>query len=80
MKEPDQEKQSQSRQVLKMLQQKIGNVELTVHAMMNVLEQEGLMDQERINEEAQKIVGEMQDISEEEIQKEIEERINDKDL
>ena len=71
------QQQNQSQQVLKLLQQKIGNLELTVHAMMNVLEKEDLLDQERINEEAQSIVEEMQNISEEDVQQEIEERVQD---
>lgn len=50
-----------SQDILKMLQQKIGNVELTVHAMMAVLEEENLLDQDRINDKAQEIVEEMQE-------------------
>jgi len=72
-----QQQQNQSQQVLKLLQQKIGNLELTVHAMMNVLEKEDLLDQERINEEAQSIVEEMQNISEEDVQQEVEERVQE---
>lgn len=69
--------QMESMDILKMLQQKIGNLELTVHALMNVLEKEDLLTQERINEEAQEIVEEMQDISEEEIEEEVKERIQE---
>jgi len=69
--------QMDSTDILKMLQQKIGNLELTVHALMNVLEKEELLDQERINEEAQEIVEEMQNISEDEIQEEVEQRVQE---
>jgi len=48
------------RQLMQMMQQKIGNLELTVHALMQVLEEEDLLTQERINEQAQEIVKEMQ--------------------
>ena len=75
--QPQNNDQMQSQQILKLLQQKIGNLELTVHAMMNVLEKEELLDQERINEEAQSIVEEMQNISEEDVQQEVEERIKE---
>ena len=69
--------QMDSQDILKMLQQKIGNLELTVHALMNVLEKEDMLDQERINEEAQEIVEEMQDISEEDIEEEVEQRVQE---
>jgi len=73
----DQQPQMDSQDILKMLQQKIGNLELTVHALLNVMEKEDILDQERINEEAQEIVKEMQDISEEEIQEEVEQRVQE---
>jgi len=62
-----------------MLQQKIENLALTNHAMMSILEKEGLLDQERINEEAQEIVEEMRNLSEADVEKEINERINTED-
>lgn len=69
------EPQMDSQDILQMLQQKIGNLELTVHAMMNVLE----VDQDELNKEAQNIVQEMQDISQDEIEEEIQERVNQDD-
>ena len=67
-----QQDQMESKDILKMLQQKIGNLELTVHAMMNVID----VDQGEINEEAEKIVEEMKNISNnEEAQKEVRERV-----
>jgi len=77
MKQPDQQMDSQD--ILQMLQQKIGNLELTIHAMMSVLEKEDVLDQERINEEAQEIVEEMRNLSEADVEKEINERINTED-
>jgi len=68
-----------SQDILQMLQQKIGNLELTIHAMMSVLEKEDVLDQERINEEAQEIVEEMRNLSEADVEKEINERINTED-
>lgn len=48
-------------QAMQMLQQKLGNLELTVHALLAVLEEEGVVDQDTINEKAQDIVDEMQE-------------------
>lgn len=49
-----------SKDVLQMLQQKIGNVELTLHALIRALETEDLLGEDRVTEEAQEIVKEMQ--------------------
>lgn len=46
--------------MMQMMQQKLGNLELTVHALLSVLQEEDIVDQDRINEEAQSIVEEMQ--------------------
>jgi|APHM01.1.fsa_nt_gi hypothetical protein len=46
--------------VLQMLQQKIGNLELTVHSMMEVLDEEGILDETDVTLQAQEIVKEMQ--------------------
>lgn len=57
----DQEPQPQGpEQILQMLQQKIGNVELTLHALIRVLDKEDLLEQEDVNDEAAEIVEEMQ--------------------
>jgi len=61
-------------QILQMLQQKIGNVELTLHALIRVLDNEDMLDEEQIHDEAEEIVKEMQeqmpdvDLKQEEIQ------------
>jgi len=47
-------------QFMQIMQQKLGNLELTVQALMSVLQEEGIVDQEDINETAQEIVEEMQ--------------------
>ncbi len=52
--------QMNSQQVMQMFQQKLGNLELTVHALLAVLEEEDMIDQDTINEKAQEIVEEMQ--------------------
>lgn len=70
-----QQEQPDMKNILQMLQKKIGNLELTVHAMMNVLEKEDLMNQDRINEEAEEIVKKMQEIPDEDVEKEVEERL-----
>jgi hypothetical protein len=50
-----------AQQAMQMMQQKLGNVELTVHALLSVLDEKDVIDQEEVNEEAQSIVEEMQD-------------------
>lgn len=53
--------QPNAQQMMQMMQQKVGNLELTVHALLAVLQEEDIVDQERINEKAQDIVEEMQE-------------------
>lgn len=57
----DQPQQMDAQQAMQMMQQKLGNVELTVHALLSVLDENGVIDQEEVNEEAQNIVEEMQE-------------------
>ena len=47
-------------QFMQIMQQKLGNLELTVQALMSVLQENDVVDQEEINETAQEIVEEMQ--------------------
>lgn len=55
--------------VVQLLQQKIGNLELTVHAMMQVLEEQDMLNQKEVNEQAQEIVADMQqEIEKEELE------------
>ena len=56
----DQPQQMDAQQAMQMMQQKLGNVELTVHALLSVLDEKDIIDQEEVNEEAQSIVEEMQ--------------------
>lgn len=48
-------------QMLQVFQQKIGNMELTLNALIGVLVEEDLIDQDRLNEKAQEIVEEIQE-------------------
>ena len=48
-------------QFMQIMQQKLGNLELTVQALMSVLQEQGVVDEEEINETAQEIVEEMQE-------------------
>lgn len=56
----EQPQQMDAQQIMQVMQQKLGNVEITVHALLSVLQEEGIVDQEEINEKAQEIVEEMQ--------------------
>jgi hypothetical protein len=56
----DQPQEMNAQQAMQMMQQKLGNVELTVHALLSVLDEKDVIDQEEVNEEAQSIVEEMQ--------------------
>ncbi len=51
--------QPSQQQVMQMFQQKIGNLELTINALITALTEEGVVDEDQINEKAQEI---MQDI------------------
>ena len=57
----DQPQQMDAQQMMQMMQQKLGNVEITTHALLSVLQEKDIVDQEEINEEAQAIVEEMQE-------------------
>jgi len=57
----DKKEPMQAQDMMKMFQQKIGNLELTVHALMQVLDEKDVIDQEQVNEQAQSIVKEMQE-------------------
>ncbi len=48
-------------QAMQLFQQKLGNLELTVQALLNILDEEDVVSQEEINERAQEIVEEMQE-------------------
>lgn len=47
-------------QLLQVFQQKIGNLELTVNALIGALIEEDIVDEETINEKAQEIIQEIQ--------------------
>jgi|AntDeeMinimDraft_4_1070355.scaffolds.fasta_scaffold00011_91 hypothetical protein len=57
----DQPQQMDAQQVMQVMQQKLGNLELTTHALLSILQEKDVVDQEEVNEEAQKIVEEMQE-------------------
>ena len=48
-------------QIMQLFQQKLGNLELTVQALLNILDEEDVVSQDEINERAQEIVEEMQE-------------------
>lgn len=50
-----------AQQMMQMMQQRLGNMELTLHALLAVLDEEDVVDEEEINEKAQEIVDEMED-------------------
>lgn len=49
-----------AQQMMQMMQQRLGNMELTLHALLAVLDEEDMIDEERINEKAEEIVEEME--------------------
>ncbi|MFB6166949.1 MAG: hypothetical protein ABEJ62_01665 [Candidatus Nanohaloarchaea archaeon] len=51
----------QTEQMLQVFQQKIGNLELTLNALIGVLDDEDVIDQDELNEKAQEIVEEIQE-------------------
>ncbi|MDY6774221.1 MAG: hypothetical protein SVS85_03390 [Candidatus Nanohaloarchaea archaeon] len=48
-------------QMLQVLQQKLGNMELTLNALIGVLVDEDVIDEDELNEKAQEIVEEIQE-------------------
>lgn len=48
-------------QMLQVFQQKIGNLELTMNALIGVLIDNDMIDQDELNEKAQEIVEELQE-------------------
>jgi hypothetical protein len=58
---PDQPQQMDAQQMMQVMQQKLGNLEITLHALLSVLEEEEIVDQETINDKAEEIVEEMQE-------------------
>ena len=50
------EGEAQAQEMLQVINQKLGNLELTLHALLSVLEKNDMVDEEDIQEEAQEIV------------------------
>lgn len=50
-----------SDQMVQMLQQKVGNLEITVNALVAVLQEKGEVTDKEINEKAQEIVQQIKD-------------------
>lgn len=53
--------QANAQQVMQVLQQKIGNIELTLNALIGVLIDEDVVDQDAINEKAEGIIEQIQE-------------------
>ncbi|MFB6077149.1 MAG: hypothetical protein ABEK12_03400 [Candidatus Nanohaloarchaea archaeon] len=51
----------QTEQMLQVFQQKIGNMELTLNALIGLLVDDDVIDQDELNEKAQEIVEELQE-------------------
>lgn len=49
-----------AQQMMQMMQQRLGNMELTLHALLAVLDENDIVDEENINEKAEEIVEEME--------------------
>lgn len=47
--------------MMQVFQQKLGNMELTLNALIGVLTEEGVIDEDELNEKAQEIVEEIQE-------------------
>ncbi len=53
--------QPSQQQIMQAIQQKIGNLELTMNALLGVLVDKDIVDQEEINEKAQEIIKDIQE-------------------
>lgn len=58
---PEQPDQPDQQQVMQAFQQKIGNLELTLNALLGVLDEKEVIEQDEINEKAQEIIQDIQD-------------------
>lgn len=72
----EQPQQMDPQQVMQVMQQKLGNLELTLHALLSVLQEDDVVDQDRINEKAQEIVEEMQE-QQADVQDQLEDQLED---
>ncbi|MCJ7429050.1 MAG: hypothetical protein MUP66_01540 [Candidatus Nanohaloarchaeota archaeon QJJ-5] len=53
--------QPDQQQVMQAFQQKIGNLELTLNALLGVLDEKEVIEQDEINEKAQEIIQDIQE-------------------
>lgn len=53
--------QPNQQQMMQVFQQKVGNLELTINALISALTEADVVDEEQVNEKAQEIVQEMQE-------------------
>jgi hypothetical protein len=53
--------QPDEQQMFQMINQKVGDLQLTLHALLAVLEEEEVIEEEEINDKAQEIIEEMQE-------------------
>lgn len=58
---PENQNQPNQQQIMQALQQKLGNMELTLNALLGVLTEKDVVDQEEINEKAQELIQQIQD-------------------
>ncbi len=50
-----------AQQMMQVMQNRLGNLELTLHSLLAVLDENDVIDEETINEKAQEIVEEMEE-------------------
>ena len=58
---PENQNQPNQQQFMQAIQQKLGNMELTLNALLGVLTEKDVVDQEEINEKAQELIQQIQD-------------------
>ena len=58
---PENQNQPNQQQIMQALQQKLGNMELTLNALLGVLTEKDVVDQEEVNEKAQELIQQIQD-------------------
>ncbi len=57
---PEEQNRPNQQQIMQAFQQKIGNLELTLNALLGVLVDEGVVEQDQVNEKAQEIIQDIQ--------------------
>ncbi|MFB6182803.1 MAG: hypothetical protein ABEI78_01935 [Candidatus Nanohaloarchaea archaeon] len=58
--------ETNAQEAFQIFEKRLNDIQLTLHALLSVLDEDDIIDQDRINEKAQEIVEELEDQQEQE--------------